>query len=414
VVLERAMREVAERAARAKAESGLRIALQEAERANRAKDRFLAVLSHELRTPLASVSFAAHLLSKVAEVPEKYAELLPTIQRNVALEARLIDDLLDISAITNGKLGVHRATVDMREVLHQVVETSREQLAQKRITLIYTAPPQAAWVFGDEARLQQVVSNLLRNAIKFSPEGSSVRLSAGLEADGGFVFTCSDDGVGLETEALDRIFTAFEQADREVANRFGGLGLGLAIARHLAHEHAGSLTADSRGPGLGATFTLRLPGVPAPDPADAPEVETSIEAAPQPLANRVLLVEDNPSAAETLALCLDEYGWQPVHAATVAAAMALADEQDFDIVLTDLGLPDGSGVEIGRALSPRMPVVALSGYGSAADLRRTAEAGFTEHLVKPVDPEVIHEALRKSLAASRPGALQDASQRRIP
>lgn len=396
LVLERAMREIAERAARAKAETGLRLAKEEAERASHAKDRFLAVLSHELRTPLASVSFATHLLLKVATVPERYADLLPTIQRNVSLEARLIDDLLDVSAITSGKLAVKPATIDMRDVLAQVVETSREQLAQKGIELVYTPLAAPAWVSGDEARLQQVLSNLLRNAIKFSPAGAAVRLASRVDADGTFVCTCSDDGVGLETEALERIFMAFEQADGDVARLYGGLGLGLAIARHLVDQHGGKLSAQSAGPGRGATFTLRLPGVAEPLPADG-AAETPVEMSAAPVGNRVLLVEDNPSAAETLALCLDEYGWQAVHAPTFAAAMQLARDESFDVVLTDLGLPDGNGVDIGRALSPRLPVIALSGYGSAADMARTAAAGFSEHLVKPVDPVVVHEALRRSL-----------------
>jgi len=401
VVVERAMREVAERAARSNAEIRLRAAKDEAERANRAKDRFLAILSHELRTPLSSMSFAAHLLQKVARVPDKYAELLPTIRRNVALEARLIDDLLDISAITAGKLTVKPAVLDMREVLRQVVETSQEQCRQKQVALQYTPADEPHWVVGDDARLQQVVSNLVRNAIKFSPAGSTVSLELGRDADAFVVCTCRDEGVGMKPEALGRIFEAFEQADGDVARRFGGLGLGLAIARHLVQQHGGTLGAHSDGPGLGSRFTLRLPLVDAAA-SNTEAVSAMRIQVPAPQAgHRVLLVEDNLAAAETLSLCLQDFGWLPVHVETCAAALAAAATQPFDIVLTDLGLPDGSGVEIGRALSPRLPVVALTGYGAAGDVSETSAAGFAAHLVKPADPVVIHEMLGQALHARR-------------
>ncbi|WPB56087.1 response regulator [Xylophilus sp. GOD-11R] len=403
LVLERAMREVAERAARSNAELRLVAAKEEAERANLAKDRFLAVLSHELRTPLSSMSFAAHLLEKVATVPPKFGELLPTIRRNVALEARLIDDLLDISAITTGKLGIKPEVLDMRDVLGQVARTSQEQSDQKNVRLVYIPATEPAWVVGDDARLQQVVSNLVRNAIKFSPAGTEVRLEGHVDnALGQFVCTCTDQGVGMKPEALERIFGAFEQADGEVSRRFGGLGLGLAIARFLVAQHDGSLQAHSDGPGRGATFTLRLPLVQAGADvsADRPAAPAEVENA----GKRVLLVEDNRAAAETLGLCLEDYGWAPVHVETCAAALAAASAQPFDIVLTDLGLPDGSGVEIGRALSRRLPVVALTGYGAAGDKSATTAAGFVAHLVKPADPAVIHDVLGQALQSWRRGA----------
>ena len=396
VVLERAMREVAERAARSNAEILLRAAKDEAERANRSKDRFLAVLSHELRTPLSSMKFAAHLLEKVATVPEKYADLLPTIRRNVVLEARLIDDLLDVSAISTGKLSIKPEVVDMREVLGQVVKTSQEQSEQKGVRLVYAPADEPAWVVGDDARLQQVLSNIVRNALKFSAAGSEVRLSSRIDEEGFIVCSCTDHGVGIKPEVMERIFVAFEQADKDVARRFGGLGLGLAIARHLTQQHGGTLTAHSDGPGQGATFTVRLPLVDAAAKEAMPPV-----AAPktEPGGLRVLLVEDNLAAAQTLSLCLEAFGWSPVHVETCADALRIAARDPFDIVLTDLGLPDGSGIDIGRALSPRLPVVALTGYGAISDIESTTDAGFDAHLVKPADPAVIHEVLGKALRA---------------
>ncbi len=376
-----------------RAAQALREAKEEAERANQAKDRFLAVLSHELRTPLAPIATAAHLLERTARVAPEHAHLLPMIRRNVALEARLIDDLLDLTAITAGKLHLQLRPLDLHLLVRRVQDMLEQERRKKEVALEADLQGQPAWVMGDEARLQQVLWNLLRNAIKFTPPGGRVRLSSRHE-DGWVVVTCEDSGIGIEPEALPRIFRAFEQADRDVSQRYGGLGLGLAIARGLVLEHGGSLAADSAGRGQGATFTLRLR-------AHAPQVPA---ATPGPVEAtgggwRLLLVEDSPDAAEALVLVLQDYGYRVTHAATCAEALRVAAAQTFDVVLTDLGLPDGSGIEVGQALGPRWPVVALSGYGASPDLRRTALAGFAGHLVKPADPQAVHAALQKALAA---------------
>lgn len=252
------MRVASERRARLEAERQLRLAKEEAEQANRAKDRFLAVLSHELRTPLAAISYASQLMQKVAVVPSAYGEIMPTLRRNVALEARLIDDLLDISAITSGKLTLESRPVDMHAVLSSAVALSAEQRSEHPVQLHYLPGQDPVWVTGDEHRLQQVVSNVLRNAIKFSEVGAVVRL-AGAASNGQFVATCTDEGIGIEAASLDRIFVPFEQAGEEITRRFGGLGLGLSIARTSTVAHGGTLSALSDGPGRGATFTLRLP-----------------------------------------------------------------------------------------------------------------------------------------------------------
>ncbi|KQP15052.1 hypothetical protein ASF43_13515 [Pseudorhodoferax sp. Leaf267] len=384
------------------ASQALREAKEEAERANQAKDRFIAVLSHELRAPLAAVASAIHLLAKTATVPERYGDLVPVIQRNVAVEARLIDDLLDISAISSGKLGIQPAVIDMHGVVQEAVRMLAGAVAERQMQIEVALAPGPALVHGDAVRLQQVVANLIRNAIKFSDPGGRIALRSQLQ-DGQLVLACSDQGVGIRAEALERIFTAFEQADRDVARERGGLGLGLAIARHLAQAHGGELEVQSDGPGQGACFTLRLPlaqGQPssAPGPAGRADAPAASQGA------RVLLVEDHPSAARVLQLCLEDFGYEVAHASSVADALQAAQAQPFDIVLTDLGLPDASGVEIGRALSERLPVVALSGFGADTDLRSTAEAGFSGHLVKPVDPAQVHALLQQVLAAGgKPG-----------
>lgn len=369
-------------------------ARREAERASLAKDRFIAVLSHELRAPLSAVSAAVHLLERHAKVPASHQDLVPLLRRNVAVEARLIDDLLDISAISSGKLGIKPEVLDMHAVLHEAMATLAEAVTERGMRVELDLTDRPAWVHADPVRMQQVVGNLVRNAIKFSEPGGVVRLHTVLEA-GEFVFSCCDHGVGIAPDALERIFTEFEQADRDTARERGGLGLGLAIARHLAMAHGGVLLAESAGVGQGACFTLRLPlregAVPPPPPPPAAEPEAGLHA-------RVLMVEDHPGAAMALRMCLEEYGYAVEHAASVAEALRLAQAQPFDIVLTDLGLPDGSGVDIGRALGARLPVLALSGFGAESDLRSTAAAGFAGHLVKPVDPPQVHAVLQKLLA----------------
>jgi PAS domain S-box-containing protein len=375
-------------------------ARRDAERASLAKDRFIAMLSHELRAPLSAVSAAVHLLERHASLPASHQDLVPLVRRNVAVETRLIDDLLDISAISSGKLGIKAEVVDMHAVLRDALAMLAESIAERGMRVALDLAERPAWVQADPVRMQQVVSNLVRNAIKFSEPGGAVHLHTVLEA-GEFVFSCCDQGIGIAPDALERIFTAFEQADRDTARERGGLGLGLAIARHLALAHGGVLLADSPGLGQGARFTLRLPLREGAVPPPPPPLQTTAEPVAA-LPARVLMVEDHPGAAMALRMCLEEYGYAVAHAASVSEALQLAQAQPFDIVLTDLGLPDGSGVDIGRALGTRLPVLALSGFGAESDLRSTAAAGFAGHLVKPVDPPQVHAVLQKLLARATP------------
>ncbi|MDO9403214.1 MAG: response regulator [Polaromonas sp.] len=389
-----------------RAAQALRDARDEAERANRSKDRFLAVLSHELRTPLTPIGAAAHVLERTAVVPPEHSHLLAMIRRNVALEARLIEDLLDLTAITSGKVSLRRAPVDMHQLIRVVVDMVSDQVSERQIRLTLDLRATGPVVQADEARMHQVVWNILRNAIKFTAPGGAVTLSTS-SAGGQFIWNCTDNGIGIEPAALSRIFTAFEQADQEVSERFGGLGLGLAIARGLVLEHDGELDVRSEGRGQGATFTLMLDALPdsaesAPgqSPAAADESPESAPSWPATARDcRLLLVEDNPDSAEVLRMGLQAYGYTVTLAASRAQALEIGGRESFDVVVTDLGLPDGSGIDIGRALSPRMPVIALSGYGTPQDIERSTAAGFAGHIVKPADFSAVHSMVQRVLSA---------------
>jgi PAS domain S-box-containing protein len=373
-------------------------AKEEAERANRAKDRFLAVLSHELRTPLLPIAAAAQTLQKNVGVPPEFAELLPMIRRNVLLEARLIEDLLDLTAISAGKLSLRRAPVDMRKVVDVVVEMVQETVDEKQLALAVHWRATRTTVDGDAARLQQVLWNLVRNAVKFTPAGGHIRIEVD-DADGELRLRCADDGIGIEATALPTIFSAFEQANEDIARQFGGLGLGLAIAQGLVLEHGGRLEVASDGLGRGTTFTLSLATVEAPRAVDAqPAAPAPDQGASRPV--RMLLVEDNEDAACAMTMSLEYMGYEVTHAPTLRAAIAAGERDDFDVVVTDLGLPDGSGLDLGPALSARTPLIALSGFGSAEDVARSMAAGFAAHLVKPTDPDDVHATVGKILMRS--------------
>jgi PAS domain S-box-containing protein len=376
------------------AAEALRAAKDEADRANQAKDRFLAVLSHELRTPLAPITTAVHVLEKVAQVDDRHRELLPMIRRNVALEARLIDDLLDLTAISAGKVSLQRERVDMHQLTRAVVAMVQDTLQEKGIRLELELDAASPWVHADQARMQQVLWNIIRNAAKFTPQGGRILVRTVTEG-GEFTLSCTDSGIGIAQDALDRIFNPFEQADAEVARSFGGLGLGLAIAQGLIQQHGGRIRASSGGRGSGASFSITLPCTEAAEAQPPQAIAAPAAGADR---KRVLLVEDNEDAAAALAMCLEEYGYEVQHVGTCADALRTAAAGGFDAVLTDLGLPDGSGIELGRALSRELPVLALSGYGREQDRKRSAEAGFAAHLVKPADPAEVHAKLMQVLS----------------
>ena len=390
-----------------------RQARAEAERANKAKDEFLAVLSHELRTPLTPVLLTTTLLEGAPGLPPELRDDLLTIRRNVELEARLIDDLLDLTRIARGKLQLDLQTTDLHSLIRSAADICH-QGDELRLTLELQATRHH--VRGDPARLQQVFWNLLSNAHKFTPTGGSITVrSRSTAPDERIRVEVIDTGVGIDPRALPRIFAAFEQG-HEVGRRFGGLGLGLAITKALVDAQGGRITAHSDGPGRGATFVVELPTVRAPTPAplggtpaqpandlndsaaNARARASASAATPTSTrALRILVVEDHEPTRCVMTKLLADLGHLPVSAGGIESALRAVESNPIDLVISDLGLPDGTGHELMRAIRRRFDIrgIALSGYGMEEDLRRSEEAGFAEHLIKPVDLGRLEAAIRR-------------------
>jgi signal transduction histidine kinase len=368
----------------------LRSATQVAERANKAKDHLLAALSHELRMPLTPVLLAAASLREDQRLPADVRERLGMIERNVTLEARLVDDLLDLTKISHGKLLLRSEPCDAHFLIRLALEIVEDEAREKEITIESTLQAPLSGLMADPARFQQVAWNLLRNAVKFTPRGGkvSIRTSNGNPTKSGrwLRIEVADTGVGINPADLEQIFLPFEQGGHSGDHRFGGIGLGLAIARAVVLLHGGRISAQSAGLNQGATFVVELPGATETKRAarPAPQPPPTVPAKPRPL--RLLLVEDHAATIKALALVLRQEGHQVTTALNVAEALAAAAGATFDLVISDLGLPDGTGSELMETLraSHGLRGIALSGYGREDDMARSSAAGFIKHLVKPV------------------------------
>ena len=376
----------------------LRLAKERAETASRAKDRFIATLSHELRTPLAPVPFALRLIERGGPLTDAQRRALDTIARNVAVEIRLIDDLLDLSGIIHGKLQVERRPTDLREPVAAAVAICRPAAREAGATLVPRLADAPCWVDGDGARLQQVAWNLVRNAIAHDP-GGTIDIGVGPAADGAVALTVRDRGRGIAPVDAERIFAAFEQAEGADPRPARGLGLGLAIARAIVEAHGGTLACESGGPGTGATFTATLPRVEPPPAADA-RADPGAVARLRP-GREVLVIEDHADTLDILVSALDGSGWSVVVARTFADAVARLDGLREPALVSDLGLLDGSGHDVVRRFRERHagPAIAVSGYGSEADVAASLDAGFDAHLVKPIDPDRLERLLAELDAA---------------
>jgi PAS domain S-box-containing protein len=374
-----------------------RLARAQAEQANRAKDKFLAVLSHELRTPLSPVVMTIPAIESDAELPEKFREDMAMIRRNIELEVKLIEDLLDLSRIATGKLSLQTQSVNVHDLLRHVVQSSAIDAVNKRLALTESYRATNDRISGDPARLQQVFWNLIRNAIKFTPDGGRVWIRTADSADGSrLIVEVEDSGVGIAPDVLPRVFDAFEQGEARVTRQFGGLGLGLAISKAVVEMHGGAIRADSPGRGEGATFRVELKTAPSEKTA-AVSGGLSPAERPQSERRRILLVEDHPDTSRTMSRLLKSFGFAVRTAENVSMALQILDGEPFDVVVSDIGLPDATGYELMREVRRRHNIkgVALSGYGMEEDIRKSHDAGFSEHLVKPIDIGQLQVVLKR-------------------
>jgi signal transduction histidine kinase/ActR/RegA family two-component response regulator len=393
-------RQVADLIEHRQVEEVLRNAKEQAEAASQAKDKFLAVLSHELRTPLSPVLMLATALGGREDLPPDLHDDLIMIRRNIELQSRLIDDLLDLSRITTGKLRLSFEVLDFNDLVRRACETCRPNLREKGIQLYCDLDAEVFDVVGDGGRLQQVIWNLLNNATKFTPEGGKVYVhtenSVG-PGDRQVRVTVRDTGMGIAFEALPRIFHAFEQAEQGefgMARQFGGMGLGLAICDALVKHHRGAISAHSEGKDTGSTFVVELPAVSHQDYTDGAS-DPSAQELFRPL--HLLLVEDHTDTAKILSRLLSQGGHNVKTAMTGADALRLAKETSFDLMISDLGLPDMTGYELMQRIQQDCGIqgIAMSGYGMEEDIKKSKLAGFSDHLIKPVNVEQLEQAIRR-------------------
>jgi len=387
---------------RKRAEKEIERARDQALAASRAKDDFLAALSHELRTPLNPVLLVASDAAGNTDLPEEARAHFEMIRRNVELEARLIDDLLDLTRITRGKLTLEKSALDVRDVLHEAIAIVRTDAEAKQIRLLLNFGTQPLTLLADAVRLQQVFWNILKNAVKFTPAGGSIEIeSAALPEQGRIKVKISDTGIGLTADEIGQIFEAFAQGEHAIggSHRFGGLGLGLSISRLLVEIHSGTITAASAGRDQGATFTIDLPSLPAINPDDRPaggvQRTVTATAVKDRSGRRILLVEDHEPTRTALASLLTRRNYQVLSAVSVTEARALARQNHFDLVVSDIGLPDGDGYSLMSGLRDEFGLkgIALSGFGMEQDVAKGKTAGFVAHLIKPVRVESLEKVL---------------------
>jgi PAS domain S-box-containing protein len=379
-----------------RAEAAAEQARAEAERANRAKDDFLATLSHELRTPLTPVLMAVEDLCADPTLSSSVQEGLQMMQRNISLEARLIDDLLDLTRITHGKLALRLNSGEAHSLIKHAVEIVQEDVQTKGLEMDVDLQASQSTLLCDPARLQQVFWNLLKNAIKFTPARGSITIKS-FNEDDQLIVEVRDTGIGINSETLENIFLPFEQGGLSNDHRYGGLGLGLAISRTIVDRHGGCIQAESAGLNQGAVFRVKLPVI-AEDTDSAgcqPELTGGAASPAVERELRLLLVEDHAATLTVLARLLRRAGHRVETASNVADALDLASRHTFDVVVSDIGLPDGTGIELMKQLHEDYGLsgVALTGYGMEEDHRLTQEAGFMIHLTKPVDFAQLRHAL---------------------
>ena len=372
----------------------LAAANRELEQGDRRKDEFLAMLAHELRNPLAGISTAAELLKRSRDAQPRTVQTGDIIGRQVRHMTKLVDDLLDVSRVTRGLVIIERIPVDLKDAVQGAVEQVKASLAAKRQQLALDLPDSDIFVCGDRIRLTQVISNLLANAAKYSPEERAVKVVLRATADV-VQLEVADQGQGIDPGLLPHVFDLFVQAERSPDRSQGGLGIGLALVRRIVELHEGSVAAHSEGAGMGSLFTVRLPRLVQAHGGQAGDAAAPLHTAGR---MRILVVDDNKDAADTVALLLDACGHTVSVEYGADAALARGRAERFDAIILDIGLPDMDGRalrrELGAAPHLRDTVfIALSGYGQEQDRRASTQAGFARHLVKPVDTDELIAAL---------------------
>jgi len=361
---------------------------------NQRKDEFLAMLAHELRNPLAPILNALHLLRREKRVSPSQEEATNMIDRQVRQIIRLVDDLLDISRISRGKIHLRKERVELSKIVNQAVETAKPLIDARKHEITVSLPPEAIWLEADPARLEQVVGNLLNNAAKYTEPNGKIWVTTVREGPA-VILRVKDTGIGILPEMLPRVFDLFVQADRSLDRAEGGLGIGLTLVKSLVQLHHGTIEAHSPGVGQGSEFVIRLHAV-QEVAAMSPDAVVPETTPARPL--RLLVVDDNADTVESLAMLLRLTGHEVQTANTGPAGLQAALAESLDVAMLDIGLPGIDGYEMARRirLQSDVPIlIAMTGYGQPEDRERTKEAGFDYHLVKPVDPEKLQNLLSK-------------------
>jgi signal transduction histidine kinase/DNA-binding NarL/FixJ family response regulator len=393
-----------------------------AEQESQAKDEFMAMLAHELRNPLSAISAAIQVLeaSNGQDAPALRARSI--IGRQVQHLARLVDDLLEVGRVVTGKIVLDRRPIDLADLVHRAVAVFGERRTDQQLEI----KTESVWIEGDLVRMEQIVNNIVGNAMKYTPIGGSIRLR--LAAEGGdAVLRVEDNGYGIAPELLPRVFDLFVQGERTLDRAQGGLGIGLTLVRRLVALHGGTVAASSEGPGRGSVFTVRLPQIARPQAA-MPATRPAQACDDSPLSRRVLIIEDNRDAREMFRMMLELAGHKVVEAEEGLSGLALLKAVRPDVAVIDVGLPGLNGYEIARRFRAESPgagvmLVALTGYGTPEARERSRQAGFDHHLIKPVDAEALQEIMRADVdgararagaaggAAVRDGAVRDSAPR---
>ncbi|HEY8666696.1 MAG TPA: hybrid sensor histidine kinase/response regulator, partial [Tepidisphaeraceae bacterium] len=345
-----------------------------------------------LRTPLTPILAAVSFLESYEDLPDEVREEIVSIRRNTEHEARLVEDLLNFMKLARGKIELHQEAVDAHALVRTVLTQFQNDIDAKEVQLSTALRARQHYIWADPTRVRQVLTNLVDNAIKFSHRGGEISVQSS-NVNGRFHVEVIDGGIGIEPEVQARLFNPFEQGEQTISRRYGGLGLGLAISKGIIDLHGGKLSCRSAGRGTGASFIVELDVVPVvsedalPPPA-VPPANGSL---------RVLLVEDHHDTLRVMSKLLRALGYSVIGATTVAAAVELADREAFDVLVSDIGLPDGTGMDLLRKIKSKRPfkAVAVSGFGQEEDRIRSKQAGFLEHLTKPVDFQRLQAVLKQ-------------------